>query len=228
MTSFDIKHLIHGFSLVLAMIIGGFFSYRIAEKNKYKLKNFEDILLVVFVFSVIGARLSYFLLYREQFTSWQEIFLIWKGGLISYGGFVFGTLALCILLKYKKEKISVWFDYLAPGFLIGLCIGRIGDYLSGEFDGSILQIPVTLIESLYVLIILASSAILWPRSRKIKGANFLIIIVGYTFLRVVVDYYREEAKLFELISPGQIFSSIVFLISVSSLFLLIARGRRKK
>ena len=122
----------HGVFAVLGVILGAYVSYGIAKKSNLNAELFFDNIVFTVLFGIIGARLSYFVIYHSQFESWTKIFYIWEGGLVSYGGIIFGIATFILLLRKQKESVPKWLDVGAIGFFLGLAIGRIGEIFAGE------------------------------------------------------------------------------------------------
>lgn len=62
--------------------------------------------------------------------SW-DVFMIWRGGLVFYGGFLFATAAMIYFLKKKKLPVFMVCDMIAPGVALGLAFARIGCFCNG-------------------------------------------------------------------------------------------------
>ena len=152
-----------------------------------------DLVIYSTFFGIIGARLLNYLLFNSRYESFWEIFYFWNGGLVSYGGFIFGILAFLMVLRAHKEKPFPWLDALAVGFLIGFAVGRLGSFLSGEAFGvaysGFLSInetfPVTLLEFSWVLVLFVVLFLAMIKSSKAtKGEYFFGIIALYQCDRI--------------------------------------------
>ncbi len=66
-----------------------------------------------------------------------DIFKLTEGGLVIYGGVVGGLLAGAIYCRLQRLPITATADLVAPGFLIGLSLGRIGCLLHGCCFGGV-------------------------------------------------------------------------------------------
>ncbi|MEO8271862.1 MAG: prolipoprotein diacylglyceryl transferase family protein [Aureliella sp.] len=66
-----------------------------------------------------------------------DIFKLTEGGLVIYGGVVGGLLACWIFCRLNRLPITATADLVAPGFLIGLSLGRIGCLLHGCCFGGV-------------------------------------------------------------------------------------------
>jgi prolipoprotein diacylglyceryltransferase len=92
----------------------------------------QDLVIVVFVAGLLGARITYMIQYGVE---WQKIFRIWEGGIVLYGGIVAGMLAFLAYYRFflKKAGVSVWklADVAGPGLALGIALGRVGCFLNG-------------------------------------------------------------------------------------------------
>lgn len=67
---------------------------------------------------------------QESMGLWSSLFS--GGGLVFYGGFLFGTLFIYIYMKMNKLELGHYFDGMAPTMSIGYAIGRLGCFVSGD------------------------------------------------------------------------------------------------
>ncbi len=92
-----------------------------------------DVCLVIMICGLIGARALH--VFYEEWGHYKsaplEIFKIWQGGFVYYGGFLGALLGAAILLRIKKEPFLKWADFFAPVIAFGYALGRIGCFLNG-------------------------------------------------------------------------------------------------
>ncbi len=92
---------------------------------------------------IVGARLFYVVQKWSEYDhlGFQqrivESFKLTEGGLVIYGGIVGGLLAAGIFCWRQQLHIASTADLIAPGFLIGLSLGRIGCLLHGCCFGGV-------------------------------------------------------------------------------------------
>lgn len=235
----DLAFYTHGLLAVAGIILGSFVAFYFANKKGLSTKLFFDNIVFTVLFGIIGARLTYFFLYREQFSSIKEVFYLWDGGLVSYGGFVLGSLTLLILLVKQNKPVKEWFDIISIGFFLGLFIGRIGDLFAGEFNGvhsdysiKILEIynvvPVSLYEAILCLCIFVTMLFVYSKKKNklISGVLTLLSIVIYSLGRFILDFWRTESSIVLGLSIGQLFGLMLALFAIFLLFRLLSKERR--
>lgn len=211
----------HGVFMVLGMIFGAGIIYYLAKRRRLKTDFLFDNIIITILFGIIGARLTYFFLYQEQFSNIREVLYIWQGGLVSYGGFVAGGLTLYLLLKSQGESILGWFDLFSVAFPAGLFWGRVGDILAGDNDAALIlgsagkYIPVPLLEAILCLIIFVVLFMLHYKQRiRTAGLYFLLMLLLYSGGRFMIDFHRTENQFLLGLSIGQLFSLLLFLIAL--------------
>jgi len=223
----------HGFLAVIGIVIASYILNFLAYKKGLDRSSLYDNLILAILFGIIGAKLAYIVLYREQFSSIWQMFAFWNGGLVSYGGFILGGVAFLVLLKKQKQSIPAWFDLLATAFPIGLFFGRIGNIYAGDISGipsrSLLAVGGRLSAPAFeAVLLIAISILLFIQSRKSKkdGLIFLLFLITYSGGRFIIDFLRADPAVLLGISLGQFFSLAVFLFSSIYCFQLL-RKRRK-
>jgi phosphatidylglycerol:prolipoprotein diacylglycerol transferase len=124
--------------LALAFVAGAYLAVARAKREGLASEKIIDLVFVVLIASLVGARLMFVLLNSGYYLSHPvEIFKIWEGGLVFYGGFIGGFLMSVWFLKRNQLKIWKVADILAPSLALGASIGRIGCFLNGCCYGKI-------------------------------------------------------------------------------------------
>lgn len=81
---------------------------------------------------LLGGRLMYIILNFDFFLqNPKEMFMLWRGGLVWYGGFLAGVFSALLYLKAHKAPLLRTLDIVAPYAALGQSIGRIGCFLNG-------------------------------------------------------------------------------------------------
>ncbi|GMR24021.1 MAG: prolipoprotein diacylglyceryl transferase [Acidobacteriota bacterium] len=84
---------------------------------------------------IIGAKVYYALLYSD----WR--LLVARGGLVWYGGFLLGTVAVLLVIRHRRLPLWKTVDATVPSLALGYAIGRIGCFLVGDDYGVPTDLP---------------------------------------------------------------------------------------
>lgn len=216
----SIKLYTHGFLMALAFLISSFLASR-HFKNK---DEFWNLMFFSFLGSIIGARLLYVIFYYQQFTSFIQVFQIWQGGLVSYGGLIGGFLSAYIFIKHKNLNFLEYADKIAPYIALGLAIGRIGCFLNWDDYGTASNLPwavnvdfprhpTQIYHSIADFIIFLILKPLQKKNLK-KGSILFLFILLYSIFRFIVDFFRDYPFKWLFLFPSQWLSLLVIIIVV--------------
>lgn len=206
----------YGVMVALGIFFGSLVLVKLAEKEKIPQKDVADTAFWTIIFGFIGARLFFFLYNPQYLHPWYTIFYFWQGGLVWYGGIVFG--ALPVIYFIKKRKIPVWkfADITAIALEVGLGFGRIGCTMAGCCYGNVCHAPFALVfHSPYAAG--PKNVPLWPTEPMSSAANFLIAGILYLIYRR--RKFPGEILGFYLILYGIFRFSIEFLRATSKIYL---------
>lgn len=197
---------IHVWGLMVALgMLAGLLVILHEAKKRYKIDPtyVYDIFILMFIASMVGSRLLYVFLYWRQFLADPvQIFKVWDGGLVYYGGFLAAILVIFLYLRKKKFKFWKFADMMVPGLALGLGIGRIGCYLIGDhigakttfFLGSMLNGELRHEPALYLSLNgFFLFIVLWllrDKFWKKEGALACIFLILYSVTRFFLDFTR--------------------------------------
>jgi len=238
----------YGLMYVMAFITGYFILRHLRKTGFLPLKNDEQIgdLLTYVIFGVIiGGRLGHVLFYDPGFylSHPAEIFMIWKGGLSSHGGFIACVIGIYIFSKKYNVPILTIFDSAVMAAAPGLGFGRFGNFINGEMVGKVTDLPWAVIFSKYDMMprhpvqlyqTLSDGVILFlilwffPKDKFAKGSTGTVFLMVYGTLRIITEYFREvdPAHLgyyFGLFTMGQILSVLMIIIGIVMFAILNTR-----
>lgn len=170
-----------------------------------------DFVFWLLLGSLVGARMLYILANHEYYlASPREIFAVWHGGLIFYGGLAGGWLAAGWYLRRHRLPMSQILDLFTPALALGQSIGRVGCFLNGCCYGKPTghawgvrfpwsdapRYPTQLFESAATLLfaILFSA---WIFSRRVwerpaHGRVALTYVLVYAAWRFGIEYLRGD------------------------------------
>jgi phosphatidylglycerol:prolipoprotein diacylglycerol transferase len=98
---------------------------------------------------MVGGRLGYVLFYDvdpiDHHYVWldhpMKIFQIWEGGMASHGGILGVLVAFWIFARSRKVPLSHLLDLACLTAPMGLCLGRIANFINGELWGRPSLVP---------------------------------------------------------------------------------------
>jgi len=94
--------------------------------------------------AIVGARLDYVVSHPGAFENVWEAVKLWEGGIAMFGGFIGGVAAALPVLIRNKVHLPRFLDAAAPGFAVGVVIGRIGDLVIWDHLGDPSNGPLAL------------------------------------------------------------------------------------
>jgi len=196
-----------GFVITLALA-----SLKIRKsKTGISFGNLVDLFFYTVLSAIIGSRALFVLIHFDDYRrNPMQIFKIWEGGLVFYGGLL---LAIGVSLWYMRwHRLPIWkvADLISPLIALGLFFGRVGCFFAGCCYGKETSLPWGVIfkhpDSLAPLNIPLHPTQLYD------GANGLAI---FFFLS-----WMEKRKTFD----GQIFWLLLFLYTITRFFIETLRG----
>ncbi len=139
----------YGLLIVTGIIMAAITTAYLARVNGDDGERVWDMLLVVVIAGVIGARLYHvFSQPAGGLRGWSyykqnpvEILFIWEGGLGIYGAVLGGAIGLYLYCRHEGLSPLRWMDYAVPGVALGQAIGRWGNYMNRELYGPPTTLP---------------------------------------------------------------------------------------
>ena len=211
--AFSILNLnIYWYSLayIFAFLIGGVYAKKILKKRNLSFKSVhvDEFLSYSIIGVIVGGRIGYILFYNVDFyiQNMSEIFKIWKGGMSFHGGLL-GMIVSMILFS-KKKGISLFevSNVVACCAPIGLCFGRIANFINGELYGiptngkwgvifnTIDQIPrhpSQLYEAFFEGFVLFILMMIFIRKNNLRTTHCsAFFLIYYGISRFVIEFFR--------------------------------------
>lgn len=225
---FHVRLPAYGFFLALAFLSAIQLGHMRAMKKGLDPEMMGNFYVVLILSSMLGARSTYVALEWERFVDrpW-EAFLLWKGGLVFYGGLLGGFLGCFAFVRWAKLSALDMADLAAPCLALGHAVGRLGCFFNGCCHGVVtgsktygiafpyttgdyqLRHPTQLYEVAgLVAIVYILSRIFWQKHRP--GAVAIWYAVLYAPLRYTVELYRGDDRggWFWGYSPSQVGSFV--------------------
>jgi phosphatidylglycerol---prolipoprotein diacylglyceryl transferase len=94
-------------------------------------RHIDNVVLLIPPISLFGARFFSWLFYQPAGTGFVEGMTMDGGGLVFYGGLVFGALTVVVYTLARRLPLREMVDPVAAPVVLGLAIGRVGCFLAG-------------------------------------------------------------------------------------------------
>lgn len=237
----------YGFFIALGFLAGMSVGKTEAKRIGLDPGKIMDFAFYVLIAAIICSRLFYVITAPEKFLDDPvEIFRIWNGGLVFYGGFI-GAVAVGIIYL-KKHKMPLWktADLAAPSVAIGHFFGRIGCFFAGCCHGRECDLPWAVVfthpktlalpgiplhpTQLYSAFSnLTIFGLLWFfRTRtRFDGQLFWSYVFVYGIARSIIETFRGDDRgglLFEMLSVSQTIGLSMSVVAVVMLAILVKKA----
>lgn len=135
---------LHTFGLMAALgvLAGSTVVLREARREKVDEELIRRITFAAVVATIVGGRLLDVLVNWERFAGQPlEALMIWKGGLVFYGGGIGIMTVLVASAWLSKRPLLQLTDIFSPGGMAGLAFGRVGCLMAGDDYGKPTTLP---------------------------------------------------------------------------------------
>ena len=131
----------YGVIIATGLLLGMVYAFSRAKRYGVDADRMVDVILIGTVFAIIGGRAYYVATAPFEYGSVWEMLDIRLGGVAIYGAVIGAFLSGLFACKWRKVPVLPMFDLAAPGFLIGQCIGRWGNFINQEAFGTNTTLP---------------------------------------------------------------------------------------
>lgn len=131
---------VHWYGVMMALgFLAGLANWTWLGRRRGKSFNYaSDLLFWIMVAGVLGARAAYVVAnWRAFLESPLAIVKVWQGGLIFYGGFFGGCMAVILFARAHHEHMLDAWDFAVTAVPLGHAFGRVGCFLNGCCHGRI-------------------------------------------------------------------------------------------
>lgn len=241
----------YGFFLGVGFLVAAALAVlKIRKSNiKLSLENAADLLFYTLLSAFLGSRILFILINFDVYRQHpSQIFKIWEGGLVFYGGLI--PAAIVAFWYMRRHRLPTWelADLISPLIALGLSFGRIGCFLAGCCYGRETSLPWAIVfknpDSLARLNVplhptqLYDAAnglaifffLSWMSGRKtFDGQIFWLFVFLYAVTRFIVEIFRGDPRGFlpgDLLSTSQAIGIVLAIFSLFMLFYMEKRYRR--
>lgn len=236
----------YGFFIAVSFIVGILLAKYEARRLGEDREKIMDLCFYALVAAIVGSRLFYVLVNPDLFLSDPfEVFRIWNGGLVFYGGFISALAVGLIYVKKKKMPILKTLDIAAPSLAIAHFFGRIGCFFAGCCYGDVSELPWAItftnpnslapvgvpLHPTQIYSSLSNLCIfgfLWffRLRKKFDGQLFWLYVLLYGIARSIIEVFRGDFRghlIFGILSTSQAIGGILIVLAVVMLIFLRRR-----
>ena len=239
------------------MAVGFFICWKLAEKLSGR-RDLSDLLMYLMIGGVAGSRIAYVIEHwQTQFARAPlDIFKVWQGGLMFYGGFILALIVFFVWCRVKKESplaMSALICVVLPlghacgrigCFFYGCCYGRLsesalavsfprgspawGEQLEhGLIDSTALRsLPVLPTQLFEAAALLVLFALVLAIYLRTRRYAAGVYLVGYAFIRFGLEYLRGDPR--AAVGPFSISQTISIGVFLAGVVFLTLAFRRPR
>jgi phosphatidylglycerol---prolipoprotein diacylglyceryl transferase len=131
-TGISIPIYAYGFMLMVGFLVVIFVARIKAKSEGLNPEDISNLGIYTIFAGILGGRTFYVI---QNFDAYKhnilDIFKIYEGGLVFYGGLMASIAAIITYSKIKKLPVLKTIDIIAYAFALGIVFGRIGCFLNG-------------------------------------------------------------------------------------------------
>ena len=132
----------YGLLIAVAVLLGLMLATRLGRQRGIEPAMIADLLPILVLAAVIGARLYYVVFeWRQYQLNWLDALAIWRGGIAIHGALLGGSLAVILYCRWRKLAFWNLLDVLVPSVALGQAIGRWGNFFNSEAFGLPTDLP---------------------------------------------------------------------------------------
>jgi len=226
----------YGFFIAIGFVTAIFIAKNESIKVHIDPEVMMDLCFYMLISGLIGARIFYVIIEWDTFSNnLLEIFKIWHGGLVFFGGFIFSMFFCFFYVKKYKIDFLKTVDILAPCIAIAHAFGRLGCFSAGCCYGKACDLPwaVTFthpqtlalqntplhpvqIYSAFMNLFIFIVLMYYRRSNKIDGMISVLYLFMYGIGRFLVEFFRGDDRgtfVFNAFSPAQFIGIMLIILS---------------
>ncbi len=194
---------------------------------------------------VLGGRLGYVLFYRPSHylqAPWEALY-VWQGGMSFHGGALGVLAALVLFCRHHGLDLLRFSDRVTAVVPIGICLGRLANFVNGELWGRVTDVPWGVIfpgagpeprhpSQLYqagleglALFVLLQALVRVPGIRARPGFVAGAFLAGYGAARIVGETFRQPDAFLGFLFAGATMGQLLSLPMVLAGAWLMLRAR---
>ena len=201
---------VYGLMVAMAFLTGLTLSSMAAKKKGINPDVILDLGLVIIISSVVGARALYVGVWWSYYANHViDIFKVWEGGLVYYGGFIGALAGAFAWIHYKKLNLHEIGDIMMPYLALAHAIGRIGCYYNAccygavndkfgvifpALNDNLRHLPTQLYESVLNFLNFVFLALFYKNKKRLEGDVFYAYFLNYGIIRFTLEQFRGDPE----------------------------------
>ncbi len=125
----------YGIMLMVSFLMAGWVMQLELRRRGLREDYATDIVVAAVIGGIVGAKVWYAALYHD----WSALFA--RGGLVWYGGFLGGCMAVIFTGWHRRVPIRFTMELVAPALTVGYALGRVGCFLVQDDYGLPTSLP---------------------------------------------------------------------------------------
>lgn len=226
----------YGLMIAIGFLLAIYTVRKLAVRNRINPDLISDLSFWLLMFGFLGARTLFVITRLDYFfQNPLDIFKVWEGGLVFFGGLI--SSSIYGFYFFYKNKLSPWkmIDILVPGLTVAHAFGRLGCLGAGccygrptdvpwgiKFKSELVESglqgvplhPTQLYESTSLFILFAGLVYL-SKNKKFDGQVGFTYFMVYPIIRSIIEIYRGDSVrgflIDHVLSTSQFISILVFL-----------------
>ncbi len=232
----------YGFFIVAGFVIAAVIAVLKIRKSNVRVSfdNLADLFFYTALSAFLGSRILFVLINFDMYRQRPlQIFKIWEGGLVFYGGLIPAAMVAFGYMRWRGLPVWKLADLISPLIALGLSFGRIGCFFAGCCYGRETSLPWAIVfrnpDSLAPLNVALHPTQLYDaanglaiffflswlsKKKTFDGQIFWLFLFLYSITRFFIEIFRGDPRGFllgNLVSTSQ---GIGILLAISSLFML--------
>jgi phosphatidylglycerol:prolipoprotein diacylglycerol transferase len=237
----------YGFFVAAGALAAIVFARYQARQTGLNPDQITDFCFFLVVAAIVGSRLFYAGINADYFLEnpW-EIFKVWSGGLVFYGGFIAALITALAYIRFHDLPLGRIADIAALALPLGHFFGRLGCFFAGCCYGATCELPwavtfhdpqalaplntpihPTQLYSAFANLAIFGLLLVLQRRKRFEGHLFLLYVLFYGLFRSFIEIFRGDDRGAQLAGVLSVSQAMGLSAAVVSLVLIIRLSRKK-